>query len=95
MRRQGYASLLREKEVTFIMTMPRYYEFNRAILDCLADGKAYSSKEIIDYVLSNLHLTQEDMTLVTRNGNIQYLASKTATTLNKRSFYMRHTHNIF
>lgn len=43
------------------MAVPKYYEFMPAIINCLADGKIHTSKEIIAYCSEAFHLTEAEI----------------------------------
>ena len=43
------------------MAIPKYNELYRLVLLCLQDGGTHSMKEVRDFIISTLHLTEQDL----------------------------------
>jgi restriction system protein len=55
------------------MAMPKFYEFNRPLLELLADGKAYSLRDAGAVIAKRLALTENDLAETISSGQSRFL----------------------
>ena len=48
------------------MSVPKYYEIHKPILQCLSDGQVHTMKEIKAYVIKYFQLKDEDIAALYR-----------------------------
>lgn len=58
------------------MSVPKYYEFYKPILECLSDQKSHTTKEIRTQLIQMLQLSEEDINLLLPSGRQTYLANR-------------------
>lgn len=58
------------------MAVPKYYEMQKPILVCLADGGSHNIKELRTYVAKHFQLKPEDMEELSPNGKHNLLVSR-------------------
>ena len=54
------------------MTLPKYYEYFTPILRFLSDGQLHTPKELREYLIKEMKLTNEDVTEMLPSGKITY-----------------------
>ena len=55
------------------MSVPKYYEFFPAVMECMKDGKEYTSKEICDYCSHYFKLSSEELSEKLKSGQTVFL----------------------
>ena len=58
------------------MVVPRYNEFYRSVLECLADEKVHSAREINEYCAEQFHLDDEDRAALLPSSNQTALSNR-------------------
>ena len=58
------------------MSVPKYYEMHKPILECLSDGQAHTMKELKVYVIKYFQLTEEDVSDLLPSGTQTYLTNR-------------------
>lgn len=58
------------------MSVPKYYEIHKPILECLSDGQAHTMKELRVYVIKYFKLTEEDVSALLPSGAQTYLTNR-------------------
>lgn len=58
------------------MSVPKYYEMHKPILECLSDGQVHMMKELKVYVIKYFKLTEEDVTALLPSGTQTYLTNR-------------------
>lgn len=58
------------------MSVPKYYEMHKPMLQCLADGKTHTLKEIKTYMIQHFHLTEDDISELLPSGRQTYFANR-------------------
>lgn len=58
------------------MSVPKYYEMHKPILECLSDGQLHSMKELKAYVIQYFQLTKEDVSSLLPSGTQTYLTNR-------------------
>ena len=55
------------------MSVPKYYEFFPYVLECLADGKEYPTKAIVEYCANRVNLSEDDKKETIPSGQLTYV----------------------
>lgn len=58
------------------MSVPKYYEMHKPILECLSDGQAHTMKELKVYVIKYFQLTETDVSSLLPSGTQTYLTNR-------------------
>lgn len=58
------------------MSVPKYYEIHKPILECLSDGQAHTMKDLKVYVIKYFKLTEEDVSALLPSGTQTYLTNR-------------------
>lgn len=58
------------------MSVPKYYEIHKPILQCLSDGQVHTMKEIKAYVIKYFQLKDEDIVALLPSGTQTYLTNR-------------------
>lgn len=58
------------------MSVPKYYEMHKPMLQCLADGKPHTLKEIKTYMIQHFHLTEDDISELLPSGRQTYFSNR-------------------
>lgn len=58
------------------MSVPKYYEMHKPILECLSDGQAHTMKELKVYVIKYFQLTEKDVSSLLPSGTQTYLTNR-------------------
>ena len=58
------------------MSVPKYYEMHKPILECLSDGQVHTMKELKVYVIKYFQLTEEDVSALLPSGTQTYLTNR-------------------
>ena len=80
------------------MPIPKYDEMYRAVLDCLADGKAYDSREVKDAVARRFALSEQEQAELLPSGKKRLFADRiawTSTYLKKAGLMQKPTRGVW
>lgn len=58
------------------MSVPKYYEIHKPILECLSDGQSHTIKELKAYVIKYFQLMKEDVSALLPSGTQTYLTNR-------------------
>lgn len=58
------------------MSVPKYYEMHKPILECLSDGQEHTMKELKGYIIKYFQLTQADISALLPSGTQTYLVNR-------------------
>lgn len=58
------------------MSVPKYYEMHKPVLECLSDGKMHTMKDLKAYVIKYFQLTEEDVSSLLPSGTQTYLTNR-------------------
>lgn len=58
------------------MSVPKYFEMHKPILQCLSDGQEHTMKELKGYVIQYFQLTDEDVSAFLPSGSQTYFANR-------------------
>lgn len=58
------------------MSVPKYYEMHKPILECLSDGQVHMMKELKVYIIKYFQLTEEDISALLPSGTQTYLTNR-------------------
>ena len=58
------------------MSVPKYYEIHKPILECLSDGQTHTIKELKAYVIEYFQLTKQDISALLPSGTQTYLTNR-------------------
>lgn len=58
------------------MSVPKYYEMHKPILECLCDGQAHTMKDLKAYVIKYFKLTEGEVSALLPSGTQTYLTNR-------------------
>lgn len=58
------------------MSVPKYYEMHKPILECLSDGQEHTMKDLKGYIIKYFQLTQADISALLPSGTQTYLVNR-------------------
>lgn len=58
------------------MSVPKYFEMHKPILECLADGQMHTKKELKAYIVKYFQLTEKDVLELLPSGGQSYLINR-------------------
>ena len=80
------------------MSIPKYDEMYRAVLDCLADGKAYDARDVKDAVARRFALSEQEQVELLPSGKKRLFADRiawTSTYLKKAGLMQKPTRGVW